>query len=516
MIQTVSLEDISSSPAAKRFRRGESTALVSLFIKFKYVNTTPAQQQKHQAEDRHKYMLCPICREGQFCGKTGYVRNSGIADHICPLLGNCPVTTFGSSIVTHKNADDQPSGTARHRRLIPGVKPLIEQSVLQLISATPISFSLVASKQFRNFMESLISIGQTYSIYSPDSLVPYLDSHTFPPLILKKLEANITTLLMRLANKAVSLMCDAGKINHHHYLAFTIAEYSQEAPIFFFKLVSGPWTSEQYCSTLIKLLQQLTRWNITVATIITDGLAAQSAGIIALQQIIASRQAPNLEELTFIPLHIPCYNHRVNLALTDLFKHDSMLEGVRQTLLEFATDSDKAIYQTMLKKHCPSFIKTRWLSLWFICSFIRLKRHIICDAGWMPAENIIAIIKLEIILTPLMELHLFLETETTRFCYFFPALLRCFQQYIQLLNDPEFNSGEWLHSIRTVMFSLYNKTCTDPIIHLAQLAFAFTSIGRALIQRSITLAGFIPNEPLAASVAKLFVFYLSLICFLIL
>ena len=453
--------------------------------------------------DRHKSYLCPVCRDGQSCGKTGYVRSSAIADHVCSLLENCPVIGFGKSIV--KRTEITSDTIPKPRRLIPGVKAIVQTALLELISATSVSFSLVCSQQFQTFMRTLVSLGQSHPVHTPDSLVPYLDSHTFPELILKKLESNIRTLLTSLRNKTVSLMCDAGTVNHHHYIAITVTECRERSPILFFKIVSGPWTADQYAQTLAKVIEQLLHFNIGVATIVTDGLPAQYAGIQLLRTRISSDQYLENKELTFIPINLPCYNHRVNLALTDLFGQDSMLEGIKQVLLTFCTDSDKANFQLLLKKHCPSFIKTRWLSLWFICSFIRLKRNIIVDAGWMPLDYVISILKLEVLLTPLMELHLFLESESTRFCYVFPALLRTFLHYLQLIRQPEYNSGEWLHSVVSVIISLFNRTCTNPYIHLAELAFALTPLGRSLNQRGLPLTGFRTDESLKKVIAKLFV-----------
>ena len=506
LICNISLEDISPIPTVKRFRKKESPALVSLFIKFKYF-INPSEESTEQLHltdsDRHRMYLCPVCRDSQSCGKTGYLRYSSISDHICSLLENIPVIGFGNSIVKQPDVPSLPA--VKQRRVIPGVKTVVQNAMLELISATSISFSLVCSQQFKKFMQTLVSVGQLHPLHNLDSLVPYQDSHTFPQLIRKKLETNIRSLLSSLRNTTVSLMCDAGTVSHHHYIAITITECRERSPIFFFKIVSGPWTAEQYAQTLAKVIEQLLHFNSGVGTIVTDGLAAQSAGIHLLRGTIASLQHLNNEEMSFVPLHLPCYNHRINLALTDLFEQDALLDGIKQAVLSFSTDSDKANFQSLLKKHCPSFIKTRWLSLWFICSFVRLKRNIIIDAGWMPPDYIISVLKLEILLMPLMELHLLCESESTRFCYVFPALLRTFLQYLHLLRQPEYHSGEWLHSVVSVLVALFNRTCRHPSIYLAELAFAFTPLGRALNQRGLPLTGFRIDDSLRTVIAKLFV-----------
>ena len=375
LISNLSLEDISSHPTVKRLRRRESPALVSLFIKFKYIPEEDPEEIQTTESDRHKCYLRPVCRDGQSCGKTGYLRYSTIAEHICPLLEHCPVTAFPKTIVRQTSVTTDIVPTTKPRRIIPGVKSIVQNAVLDLLSATSISFSLVCSQQFRRFMQTLVSLGQSHSVYNPETLIPYLDYHSFPQLILKKLESNVRSLLSSLRNKTVALMCDAGTVNHHHYFTITITEFKQNSHILFLKIVSGPWTAEDYTITLLKVMKQLFRFNIVIGTIITDGLAAQSAGIQMVRSTIATKQDVELEGIPFIPLHLPCYNHRVNLALTDIFEQNTMLEGIRQVLLTFSTESDKARYQSLLKKHCPSFIKTRWLSLWFIASFVRLKEE---------------------------------------------------------------------------------------------------------------------------------------------
>ena len=112
-------------------------------------------------------------------------------------------------------------------------------------------------------------------------------------------------------------------------------------------------------------------------------------------------------------------------------------------LRQFSTAAAPADYQKLLQKHCHVFIQTRWLSLSCICSYIRMKRNVILDNNYLTACDIMSILRFELLLTPLFELHLFLEREHTKLYEVFPAIMRTLLQYETIMKVKTLWSPDW-------------------------------------------------------------------------
>ena len=117
-----------------------------------------------------------------------------------------------------------------------------------------------------------------------------------------------------------------------------------------------------------------------------------------------------LERSPVLPLHIPCFNHRINLALQYAVRTPA-LSGAVSELQKFASVAMTKPYRKVLGKVCPSFVNTRWFSLWNIASFIRLHRDQIINNDLLSREILLEILKAEVLLTPFTELTLFFESD---------------------------------------------------------------------------------------------------------
>ena len=144
-----------------------------------------------------------------------------------------------------------------------------------------------------------------------------------------------------------------------------------------------------------------------------------------------------------VSIHIPCFNHRVNLVLVHSMQKSQYLTRIIALLRQFSTAAASADYQKLLQKHCPVSIQTRWLSLSCICSYIRMKCNVILDNNYLIACAFMSILRFELLLTPLFELHLFRETEHTKLYEVFPAIMRTLLQYETIMKVKTLWSPDW-------------------------------------------------------------------------
>ena len=211
------------------------------------------------------------------------------------------------------------------------------------------------------------------------------------------------------------------------------------------------------------------------------------------------------------PIHIPCFNHKINLVLTHSIHDNPMLARTVDLLRQFSAAANSSDNQRVLQKHCPVFIQTRWLSLSYICSYIRIKRNIILGNNYLTPSQILTIFQLEILLTPLFELHLFLEREQTKMYEVFPAILRTLLQYERIIDSDAFATMDWCGAIYSFLHYLCLLTLSGTTGNLIALAFSLTPVGTYLFQQGKFSSGFNPNRSILDSAQVLFYLLLSFI-----
>ena len=132
----------------------------------------------------------------------------------------------------------------------------------------------------------------------------------------------------------------------------------------------------------------------------------------------------------------------------------------------------------------------------------------IAKARLLPSSKLIQILKMEIILTPLMELQIYFEDENTRLCDAFPAILRALQQY-QLLLSIKTIADECSQSILKCMIMLFNGTLSGYIGKLLLLSWALTPLGRILFSQNNLLSAYSVRLSLSEAKQLEYVSFLS-------
>ena len=457
--------------------------------------------------NRHRLALCPLTRGMRNCYLEGELRSAKMQNHECDLLKEFPTASSDHrQPVLHAFARSVPTRpeVSRGKELSP-LKRGVTEKLLEYIGSSAISFRDIDSTSFRALCLELISAGQHNPSLSPEQLLPEIERHSLSQLITDQASIPLNDLFRILEDGFVSVQFDAAQIITKNYLIVTIAPMDQTTPALFFQLNVAPSQEAQFVQFLSNLFGCLSLHNIVVGSICSDGCPAQRAGI---AQFISSLRDPSTShgfDVQFIPLMIWCHNHLINLVTqtvwTDL-RAQRTTNRVFQVICTFAEMSHRRKLRHLLGGVCPSIINTRWLSVWLVCSFIRLHRNAISSNHLLQEVDIVDILKLEILLTPLMELQLFFENEKARMYHVFPVVMRCIQEYLLLAAHPSFSSTEWFIPVVIILhnlikrFFLPNKHTQWPEITLSLLAFSLTPIGQHLYGLGAFGSGFSFNHSL--------------------
>ena len=484
----------------------EQKIIKRLFISYKYETGIFPPNHK-PTTDRHQPAMCPITHNNIPCTAYGFPRNKVTKGHICLLSEkehNQPpgITKFFRPL-------DQSDSIRRVRstgRETPVQKYILGQ-IVRLLSSTPTSFSFASSDAFYEFLVKLIKVGQDNPASELTTIAPTVTPPKLSFLMSEKASELTGKLISCFSDQHISVMFDAATINHRKYLGVTIQALNDLDSPFFFQLVEGPLSAPDYSQFVEEMISVLGKASIEVAGIVTDGLSAQISGIDNCITKLKGNPT-SADTLTFLPFRMPCFNHRLNLVIVHCFKNIPMLDGTKQKMMAFSESVKKKSVHDVLKKYCPIFIHSRWLCLSQICAYIRMKRDVILQHNYLKREHIERIMMVEAVILPILELHLFFETERTRLYQAFPALIRCLLQYKYLLSLEIFRRKPWIYIITEFIRVFYALCLSDKTGDRLAIAFVLSPVGRYLYKTRQFVSGYRLDAPLATTINSLFVPFL--------
>ena len=439
-------------------------------------------EKKKKQQQVRRICMCPFIQSGTKCKFEKLNNNAALLKHECPLLDHVLLST-GKTVPR-----TSPLAIIQQKQILNLTQP--QERVMSLLvdffAQTPLSFLHLGSHAFNALVNGLVQIGQKYPVILPTKLIPYITRHKVPQLLEQRAAKLYQSLLKGIQGQFVSVLFDAGEINHNHYASICLQPFGRNSAPVFFQLAYGPWSKAEYTSFIQQLLESLQLWSVHVACFCTDGLPAQTQ---AIKDCITSMRTTGtfgpIRPL-YIPFHVYCMNHKINLVVQQLYKLP-YTKNIIESLIGFSHSAQKKDYREILHKACPTFIPTRWLSLFLLAAYVRLKRKIIIHTLLTP-DTIKAILQLEILLAPLMELHLFFESHSTKLCDVYPAVLRSLLQYNHLIQEKTFCNSDNLYAIVEIMTSLYNFLLTGELGNLIRLAFYLSPVGKVLYCSHITPA----------------------------
>ena len=459
------------------------------------------------------------------CCVEGEHRSTKMQNHACNLLQDCPTTSADPRQPTlrefqTRSVSSSTGSTVSRGRELPAMKKEVTDKLLEYIGSSSISFRDIDSLSFRSFCLSLITAGQQNPTVPSEQLLPEMERHSLSHLMTDQASLPLNDLFRIIEDGFVSLQFDAAKIITKNYLIVTVAPIDQTTPPLFFQLNLSPSQEVQYIQFLTNLCTCLSLHNVVVGSICTDGCPTQRAGIAQFLSSLRESSHPHPFEVQFIPLMIWCHNHLINLITQTVWTNpitDNTSGRAYRIVCNFAEICHRRKTRELLEGVCPSIINTRWLSVWLVCSYIRLHRNAIYSAKLLPTVDIVDILKLELLLTPLMEMQLFFENDRARMYHVFPVVMRGFQHYLLLASHPSFSSTEWLLPLVWVLhnfikrFFLPNKHTQWPEITLSLLAFSLCPIGQHLYGLGAFASGFTLRYPLEGMFEVQFALFILLV-----
>ena len=469
-----------------------------IWIAFKYADSEDNLSSKKTTPIQRKTCLCPIKRDTNHCAFERLSNASALRTHECPLLALTPLTSV------YKPATEEYNPYCllpQHRAL--SLSPLQSVAVSLItfaVGGTPIAYNLITSKTFQLLFYGLIHLGQLFPELPPSDILPKISRQRFPSLVQSHATSALAVYLERFAFRFVSLIFDAGDIRGKHCAAICLSINERNSKPSFFQLSYGPWTKADYILFINQVLSILDQHRIKVVSICTDGLPAQTAAIEECQNYMQTGNVLGRFAPILIPFHIPCLNHRVNNAIEEIFYKHPVSAPIIASIQSFAKKARTPAFKTAFVRMCPGFIKTRWLYLGRIIAFIRLHRLIILshtgDEGWLTQDELLNIIKLEILLQPLIELQLFFEDHQTKLSHVYPAIIRTLFIYLYIIQSNHFSSGLWLHLAVECMVTVFNRVLTGYLGSLIELAFAVSAPGRQFVRAQHRAVGYHPSMSL--------------------
>lgn len=161
----------------------------------------------------------------------------------------------------------------------------------------------------------------------------------------------------------INILTDAGTFNSfkvQHFIAANPNFQSVIWPVDNFENTN--FKSQQYKDTIKKVIDPLHKNELEVVAIIADNQSSQTKGII---DYIKSEKG-----LSSAIYHIPCINHIINLIFAELIALDEFLPYIQliDELIEYCRKPENRdeIYDT-----CPTLVKTRWVYLVDVLTFIK-------------------------------------------------------------------------------------------------------------------------------------------------
>ena len=476
--------------------------------------------------NRHRVFMCPIMKMGRNCQFHCETRLQAGVLFVCPHLTRTAQNDPRQPLLQTYLQRQKRFQTAEIQSGVP-LSPLKQETteaLLKLFTNTTMKFTDIDQEDFKSFCSKLIEIGQQNPTEQIGTLLPEMDRHTLPNMLCQKAVHTLKQFYDEFCGSAVSIQFDKATINHRKLVLVTLTPLHINGKAHFFEIGESPITQEDYQLFLTNLFDCLHQQSITVGNICTDGYPVQRYGIFRFIQRLST--AANLIHFTpsIHPVVVWCHNHLTNLITATTVKNtiteDTTVKTAKR-ISRFARKAQSHRYRAQLGAICPSVIPSRWLSLWLVQSFIRLHRHLIIENNYLKPAHLKAILRYEILLTPLMELQLHFEKECTKLVHVFPAILRALQQYLFIAAQPLFGRGRWLKATVFVVHQLFKRFFFStvhgpPEIDKAIVAFALTPVGQSLYKLGAFCSGFSVDRSLedVHTLLSAYLLFLSLTFFI--
>ena len=349
------------------------------------------------------------------------------------------------------------------------------QSFLKLVARRMPSFSFAASAEFNHFIRTVIHEAQRYPTLPPRLIFPHLTYRRIKAIITRASLRQKKNRKLLWRNATIGITFDGGKIGHKKYTVVCGRRIDCHDKPIYWKIHKECRNKDDFKVFYIALQKELQSIGATVGTVTIDGEAAQR---FAMKELFSTGEYLScFPGVLLKPIHVYCCNHLANLAVQDSIQKIPLLREVHEKILSFVSKAHRTDITELLGAACPTYASHRWLGLKKVCEFIRWRRLKIIENNLLATSDVANIILFELLIFPMYQLQLVLESNERSLGDVFPALFAVFGQLNQLSHHPAFDSAEWLYSIREFMRNIYNRFFSGTRGNRLALAFACTPTG---------------------------------------
>jgi hypothetical protein len=221
-----------------------------------------------RSSDYHEYILCENEVNGKICFRTHKLDNSpNTFCHNC-----CDCTHPHSPQVKETSESSIPLIEAEIKEK--GVEEALRDRYFKLITDHRMPFTQAASGTFRDLIYASILAGRLDD-RSPDKLFPQLTRKRISELARSKGKVKINDWLWRFSGKEVSVVLDAGMAGNDNTIVCLICCPQLGFKPFLFQSYTKGTKRSNYAKLCARIVFDLKKYGITVASFVTDGLKRQ-------------------------------------------------------------------------------------------------------------------------------------------------------------------------------------------------------------------------------------------------
>ena len=426
------------------------------------------------------------------CGQTAYVPCDGgrlelrRCAHVCRKEY---IATHMKGLHTYPIPQDRDTGFPRNAldreqtKLQSRLRSVIIEKLARLILETGISINRATREGMRNFIFDMIRLGMAFSTKSVN-IEETIGEFSRRVLTEKILQLGVTMKERDIQNARdahfVNIIVDAGSVLGKKVIHSMFTNpYDENFPITVEVSENSGMNKIKYKEFFQLLLYRCQKQELTVCSIITDGLRAQKSAIL---ELIRESEDPNVQAV----IYLHCLAHLTQLAFRDSVRQSGRLQRLVSEVNEFANSLRKPAAATELGEKCPCMCQTRWLYLVDVLMWI-FKREEKLQAFLLASENNTsgrhtlpedwkAVL---LILWPLKRLNLLMEASSCALWELIPIIEKVLLAWRRLL--PHLLDRH-LEIMKVVVSSLFVRLRqASPAVVVA--AYSLSELGRAVLRR---------------------------------
>ena len=270
----------------------------------------------------------------------------------------------------------------------------LKNMIAQFTAESNLPSNFVQKYCFTSFVNSISQYAFQFSRNNPKTTsfpqISSLNASENTKTIKLLNEKQNTKILSLFKHKYVSLIFDAGTVKKLHTLEFLISNVDLQPYLYESIQISEFATHEVYKSEILKVINDLIKQEIIPIGLVADNLRAQKMVInhklrTSIQQESFTKNLEISDEklkLISAIVNVPCSNHVLNLAMTDIFSKIIFFQQINNIINFFSSISKNKVIRKYIKETKKStfyfnMCSTRWFYIVDVIKYLFRKKSLI-------------------------------------------------------------------------------------------------------------------------------------------